>query len=162
LFAYKEAGILQIDNCGNSAELSEADEKIREIENLLANMKLASDGDIGGRVVANGADALCITVTARRGGKKYTAVTDHDGHFHIRVPPGKYVVWPETTKWIVTPYDLSYDNEAGCLLNEEVVQTFSFSNRQHRSEGTATVFTSLNVFDRIEKRDPLLTCISSL
>src|SRR5258707_9982506 len=41
LFAYKEEGILKIDNCGNSAELSEAGEKISQIENVLASMKSA-------------------------------------------------------------------------------------------------------------------------
>jgi hypothetical protein len=112
LFAYKEEGILEIDNCGNSAELSEAGEKIRQIENVLANMKSASGGDIGGRVVGQqDVGASGITVTASGGGKKYSGVTDQNGRFHIHVPPGKYVVWPETSKCIVTPYDLSYDKE---------------------------------------------------
>jgi hypothetical protein len=118
LFAYKDEGSLTIDNCGNSAELSEASETIQQIERLLANMKSASGGDIGGRVVVGQRDASAggITVTASGGGKKYMGVTDEDGWFHIHVPPGKYIVWPETTRWIVTPYDLSYDNEDHVLV----------------------------------------------
>lgn len=113
VFAHKEKGILNINNCGNSAELSKAGETIREIESLLANTKSASGGDIGGRVVVSQKDASArgIAVTAKGGGKTYMGVTDYDGWFHIHVPPGKYVVWPETSQWIVTPYDLSYDNE---------------------------------------------------
>jgi hypothetical protein len=113
IFAYKQKGILNVDNCGNSAELSKASETIGQIESLLGNMKSASGGDIGGRVVISQKDAHAggITVTARGGGKTYTGVTDDGGWFHIHVPPGKYVVWPETSRWIVTPYDLSYDNE---------------------------------------------------
>jgi hypothetical protein len=117
LFAYKEEGILKIDNCGNSAELSEAGEAIRQVESVLANMKSASGGDIGGRVVGEqDAGTNGIAVTASGGGKKYTGVTDRDGRFHIHVPPGKYVVWPETSQWIVTPYDLSYDKEDHVLV----------------------------------------------
>ena len=113
IFAYKNNGVLNIDNCGNSGELSKAGEAIQQIESLVSNMKSASDGDIGGRVVVGQKDASAagITVTAKGGGKTYTGVTDEEGWFHIHVPAGKYVVWPETTQWIVTPYDLSYDNE---------------------------------------------------
>jgi len=113
IFAYKKGGILNIDNCGNSAELSKAGEAIQQIETSVTNMKSASGGDIGGRVVASqdNANASGIAVTAKGGGKTYTAVTDQDGRFHIRVPAGKYTVWPETSRWIVTPYELSYDNE---------------------------------------------------
>jgi hypothetical protein len=113
LFAYKEKGILNIDNCGNSAVLSKAGETIHQIESLLASMNSASGGDIAGRVVLSQKDASArgIAVTAKGGGKTYTSVTDDGGWFHIHVPPGKYVVWPETSQWIVTPYELSYDNE---------------------------------------------------
>jgi hypothetical protein len=113
VFAHKRNGILNIDNCGSSAELSKAGEVIRQIESVATNMKSASGGDIGGRVVVSqeGVSVRGITVTARGGGKTYAGVTDETGWFHIHVPPGKYIVWPETTEWIVTPYDLSYDNE---------------------------------------------------
>ena len=117
MFAYKEEGILKIDDCGNSAELSEAGETIRQVESLLANMKSASGGDIGGRVVGeHDAGASGITVTASGDGRKYTGVTDQEGRFHIHVPPGKYAVWLETSKWVVTPYDLSYDKEDHVLI----------------------------------------------
>lgn len=113
VFAYKKDGILNIDNCGNSAELSKAGEAIQQIENLVGNMKSASGGDIGGRIVVSqiNVSASGIAVMAKGGGKTYTAITDQEGRFHIRVPPGKYIVWPETSRWIVTPYELSYDNE---------------------------------------------------
>jgi len=113
VFAYKQKGILNIDNCGNSGELSKAGETVQKVESLVADMKSASGGDIGGRVVVSQKDASVrgITVTAKNGGKTYTGVTDDEGWFHIHVPPGKYVVWPETSQWIVTPYELSYDNE---------------------------------------------------
>jgi hypothetical protein len=113
VFTYKRNGILNIDNCGNSAELSKAGEVIRQIESVVANMKSASGGDIGGRVVVSqqGASVRGITVTAKGGGKTYAGVTDDEGWFHIHVPSGKYIVWPETSQWVVTPYDLSYDNE---------------------------------------------------
>jgi len=113
IFAHNENKNLNIDNCGNSAELSKAGETIRQIESLVANMKTASGGDIDGRVVASTKDASArgITVTAKGSGKTYTSVTDDEGWFHIHVPPGKYVVWPATSQWVVTPYELSYDNE---------------------------------------------------
>ena len=113
VFAYKEDGILSIDNCGNSEEFSKAADIIQQIEKLVVNMKSASGGDIGGRVVVSQKDvsARGITVTAKGGGKTYTSITNDEGWFHIHVPPGKYVVWPETSQWTVTPYDLSYDNE---------------------------------------------------
>ncbi len=113
LFAREYGGRLTIGNCGNSAELSEAAESIHQIETVLENMKSASGGDIGGRIVVGPGDArpVGITVTARRGDKKYSGITDETGSFHIHVPPGRYAVWPETSQWTVTPYDLSYDNE---------------------------------------------------
>src|SRR5437879_5418067 len=77
VFAHKRNGILNVDNCGNSAELSKAGEAIRQIESVVAGMKSASGGDIGGRVVASqeGADVRGITVTARSRGKTYAGVT---------------------------------------------------------------------------------------
>jgi hypothetical protein len=113
LFGYKAERVLTIDNCGDSAELSEAGKTIAEIERAMAATKSASGGDIGGRVLVYGdtAGVNGIKVVATGHGRKYAGVTDENGSFHIHVPPGRYVVWPETSKWIVTPYDLSYDNE---------------------------------------------------
>jgi hypothetical protein len=113
LFARKYEGRLTIDNCGNSVELSEAVESIHQIETVLENMKSASGGDIGGRILVGPGDArpAGIKVTAKRGNKKYTDITDETGSFRIHVPPGRYTVWPETSEWTVTPHDLSYDNE---------------------------------------------------
>lgn len=113
LFASKSGGRLEIDCCGNSAELGEAGIAIREIERVLKDIRAAPGGDIGGRVVLSpfGTDKgiAGISVTARRGTQTYSAVTDKDGWFHIQVLPGVYVVSPESSNWVVTDYDLSYD-----------------------------------------------------
>lgn len=114
LFAYMYDGRLTIDNCGNSEEFHQAGEAIRQIEDLLKNAKSASGGDISGRIVPwdlrADIDVAGIVVTARGEGKSYTGVADKDGYFHIQVPAGKYAVRAESSKWLVTPYDLSYDN----------------------------------------------------
>jgi hypothetical protein len=114
LFAYMDERRLTIDNCGNSEEFPRAGDAIRQIKQLLKDMKSAPGGDISGRIVQwdlrADLDVAGIVVTARGEGKSYRGVTDEYGWFHIRVPPGKYAVRPESSKWAVTAYDLSYEN----------------------------------------------------
>lgn len=49
-------------------------------------------------------------MTARAGGRSYEGVTGKDGWFHIPVPPGEYGVSARSSKLLVIPYDLSYDD----------------------------------------------------
>jgi len=117
LFACKQEGLLTIDNCGNSTELSEAADLIHQLETVLADIKSASGGDIRGRIIlATYAMPVRFVVTATSGDKSYTGTTDEDGWFHIHVPPGEYAVLPEAPQWTITAYDLSYDDPAHVVI----------------------------------------------
>jgi hypothetical protein len=113
IFAHKYEGRLTIDNCGNSSEVANARDAIKQIEEIMARIESASTGDLRGRVTMTSSDEVGVSgvlVSARSGGKRYTGVTDRDGWFHIQMPPGTYTVWPETSEWVVTVHDLTYDD----------------------------------------------------
>lgn len=113
LFATSHQGRLWIGSCGNSTEIASADEKIRQIENVIKDMKSAPGGDIRGRVVeappAADKGIEGITVIAHAKGKQYSAVTDQEGRFHMEVPAGTYSITSQSSKWNVAEYDLSCD-----------------------------------------------------
>lgn len=90
LFAYRNHGRLEIDNCGNSERLSEASGSIRSLEGI----PRARNGEIEGWVVpeTSGIDVSGIRVSVRGGSKTYRAVTDRNGWFHFSAPPGEYRV----------------------------------------------------------------------
>ncbi len=112
LFARKSNGRLEIDCCGNSGQLSEVKDKIREIEQLAK----ASSGAILGRVAYQGLGTGVdkIRVVARGAGKTYTAVTDRDGWFRMTVRPGRYSVLVKSPD--VSAYDLSYDDPSDFVV----------------------------------------------
>jgi hypothetical protein len=113
LFASSHQGRLWIGSCGNSAEITSADEKIRQIEKVIKDMKSVPGGNIRGRVVeappAADKGIEGIPVVAHAKGKQYSAVTDQEGWFHIEVPAGTYSITSQSSKWDVAEYDLSYD-----------------------------------------------------
>lgn len=119
LFADKDAAQWNIDGCGNSAELSQADTVVHQIKQVLQNMNSASGGDIAGQIAKEyvGAEGVSgISVAARTTRKSYTGVTGIDGQFHIHVPAGEYSVIPESSNWIVSIYDLSYQQPDKVLI----------------------------------------------
>ncbi len=113
LFATKYKNRLEIDNCGNSGLLSQAEDTIRQIERI---EKAPSGGEIDGRVVTQSAQGYLdtpiggIRIVARGEKKTYETVTSQDGSFCIHVPAGKYTVHAESSHWTISPYDLSYDD----------------------------------------------------
>jgi hypothetical protein len=114
LFASAVNSRLTIDNCGSSTELSRAREAIHEIEQVLIDMKSASGGNIHGRVVLSplgtGKGIAGVRMTIRGAAGTYSAVTDKDGWIHLKVPAGRYIVRPVSSKWVVEVFDLSYDD----------------------------------------------------
>ena len=58
----------------------------------------------------DGTHVAGFRVVVRGQGKKYTATSDENGWFHLRVPPGEYSAeFEENPPWKITPYDLSFD-----------------------------------------------------
>lgn len=107
LFAYLFQGELTIDNCGNSALLSEAKDFIRQLEQL---KNPGPTGEIEGHVIAySDEDVSRIRVVAHRGKTSYSAFTDQNGWFHMRVLPGRYSLRGKSSHLTVYAYDLSYD-----------------------------------------------------
>jgi hypothetical protein len=100
--------------CGNSAKLSEADDALRQLKELVNRLKFSTHGDVSG-VVSEfvGTDSPGVPgvlVTARRGSERFRGVTGTDGWFHIPVPPGEYTVTAQSSNQHITAYDLSYDD----------------------------------------------------
>jgi hypothetical protein len=90
LFADQRNGRLEIDNCGNSALLSDASQSLQQIKRIAT----AKDAEIVGWLApeTNGVDLSGIHVVIRGGERTYRAVTDKDGRFRISVPFGTYKV----------------------------------------------------------------------
>jgi hypothetical protein len=112
LFADEFEGRLTIASCGNSAELSEAQDAIRELHRL----KIPEDAVIEGHIsFLSGPDPATglprIQIIIRADGRRYKTTSDREGWFHVHVPPGKYsAVVQQIPHWNITPFDLSYDN----------------------------------------------------
>ncbi|MBI4461974.1 MAG: hypothetical protein HY653_03620 [Acidobacteria bacterium] len=117
LFATEFENQLQIDNCGNSALISEAEDIIRQIEKI----QKASDGEISGRVARQSdlsAAVPGVHIIIRGENKRYVTLTEQDGSFHIDVPLGKYTIHAESSLWTLFPYDLSYDDPSDTLVHK--------------------------------------------
>jgi len=112
LFAYKFEGPLEIDNCGKSALLPDAQEVLRELRKL----KIPKDALIEGRISFSGipdsgTHIPGIQIIIRGGGKTFKAKSDPEGWFHVHVPPGKYSADArQIPHWNIAPYDLSNDD----------------------------------------------------
>jgi len=112
IFAYVYEKKLEIDNCGDSAPLSEAKEAIGQIEKL----SVPKDGTVEGQVALenrrripadNGLPGVRIFIHGKD--KTYSVTTDDRGWFRIHVPPGVYSAEakPIPAHRIVA-FDLSY------------------------------------------------------
>jgi hypothetical protein len=120
LFVHEYEGILEITSCGNSVPVSEAAEKIKELEEIAK----ASNGTIEGRVVSylpaprggwKGLEAVRVVATGENG--VYSVVTDRDGWFHITVPTGTYRARAEGPPPTVC-LDLSYDDSDDLVIEK--------------------------------------------
>jgi len=91
LFASRDHGRLEIDNCTNSSPLAKATESIQMIENI-ARGHLS--GEIEGWLVGetSGIDVSGVRVICRGDSATYSDVTDKDGWFHFLAPAGDYHV----------------------------------------------------------------------
>jgi hypothetical protein len=111
LFAGELDGRLTIDCCGNSAELLDAQEAIRELHGL----EIPKDAAIEGRISFSGAPAPAtdiprLQVIIRAIGRTFKTTSDREGWFHLQVPPGKYsAVVQQIPHWHIAPDGLSVD-----------------------------------------------------
>jgi len=120
LFVEEYKGSLLIYSCGNSRPISEAQDKIRQIEEI----GMAANGAIEGRVVSylpaprggwKGLEAVRVVATGDTG--EHSVVTNGDGWFHIAVPPGTYQVRAEGPPPTVV-LDLSYDDSDNHVIEK--------------------------------------------
>jgi len=105
------------DTCGNSADLSQANDALKEIDNVLKAATSGGGGDIGGRVMLpvagsqamsdSGAPGIPVTVQ-NFVGRDVNVTTDKDGRFNVHVPAGHYSVIGKSESWDIQPYALSY------------------------------------------------------
>jgi len=113
LFASAGVGGLLIGCGGNSAELKDASETMREIKRLLAGMQSAHGGDIGGLVRFSDAEpdkgVAGVEIVVKGNGHTYVARTNSDGRFHVHVPAGQYVAHVNSAKWTARTDDYSND-----------------------------------------------------
>jgi hypothetical protein len=103
---------LNIYGCGNSTELSKANDLVQQLDEIEKNMEKDSGGDIGGQVhLTSGVERGLggITILAKGNRETYSGVTDQKGAFHIQVPAGRYTVQAESSKWIIRAEDVSYE-----------------------------------------------------
>jgi len=115
LFAYRWHGRLEIEDCGNSALLSDAAKPIQEIQSIAT----ARDGEIEGWLApeTDGVDLSGIHVAIRRGSRIFAAITDQDGSFHFRAPAGRYKVDFSNREYYLNAGDVFWYNPEGFRLH---------------------------------------------
>jgi hypothetical protein len=105
------------DACGNSSEISKANDAVAAIDKIVKAAASGGGGDIGGRVMLPIAGSQAISDSGAPGisltiqnyvGRDQTVTTDDNGRFDARVPAGHYTVVGASDKWAVVPYALSY------------------------------------------------------
>jgi hypothetical protein len=108
LFVRSFQGHFVIDNCGNSALLSEAEDAIDGIREIAS---ASPYGEIEGRVESGGKfNTAGIRIIARSGKTAFSTRTGEDGWFELRVPPGSYRLIAKSSAFFVVPYDLNEDD----------------------------------------------------
>jgi hypothetical protein len=109
LFAYRNKARLEIDHCGVSALLSEAQDSIHRLEQI----PLAGHfGEIEGWVVGEtgGVDVSGVQVIIQGKSEVYSAITDNEGRFHMRVPSGRYRVDFRPGEYYINDGDSFWDD----------------------------------------------------
>jgi len=105
------------DACGNSSEISKANDAVAAIDKILKAAASGGGGDIGGRVMVPIAGSQAISESGAPGisltiqnyvGRDQTVTTDQDGRFDAHVPGGHYTVVGASETWDIVPYALSY------------------------------------------------------
>ena len=105
------------DACGNSSELSKANDTVAAIDKILKATASGGGGDIGGRVMLPIAGSQAISESGAPGisltiqnyvGRDQTVTTDQQGRFDAHVPGGHYTVVGASETWDIVPYALSY------------------------------------------------------
>ena len=110
IFAYIYEKKLEIDNCGDSAPLSEAKNTINQIEKVAVPKDAIVEGQVALHQIPSEQGLAGVQILIRGGGKSYTATTDDNGWFRIHVPPGAYSAEAKSTPaHLIINYDLSYD-----------------------------------------------------
>ncbi len=97
----------ELDGCGNSGPLDHAKTALDEIAKI---QNRHGDGFIHGMVSWQAlSDPIAdVRVEARGTSGTYTAVTNPEGEFAIRVPPGRYVVRASKASLSFSGADISY------------------------------------------------------
>ncbi len=105
------------DACGNSSEISKANDTVAAIDKILKAAASGGGADIGGRVMLplpgsqaisdSGAPAIPVTIQ-NYVGRDQTTSTDQQGRFDAHVPGGHYTVVGASDVWDIVPYALSY------------------------------------------------------
>ncbi len=90
LFAHRYHGRLKIDNCGNSALLSEAAKSLQQIQSIATTRDAEIEGWLAPET--DGVDLSGIHAVIRSGSRVYLATTNKDGRFQLRAPKGSYTV----------------------------------------------------------------------
>jgi hypothetical protein len=113
LFVRTFEGHLYIDNCGNSGVFSNAKETIDGIKGI---SKARSYGEIKGRVSSVN-EVAGIRFLARSGNMIFSGVTDEDGWFRLRVPPGVYKLTARSPKFFLSSYNLNEDQPGHLVVH---------------------------------------------
>ena len=105
------------DACGNSSEISKANDAVTAIDKIAKAAASGGGGDIGGRVMLPIAGSQAISESGAPGisltiqnyvGRDQTVTTDQQGRFDAHVPAGHYTVVGASETWDIVPYALSY------------------------------------------------------
>ena len=105
------------DTCGNSSEISKANDAVAAIDKIVKAAASGGGGDIGGRVMLPIAGSQAISESGAPGitltiqnyvGRDQTVTSDQQGRFDAHVPGGHYTVVGASDVWDIVPYALSY------------------------------------------------------
>jgi hypothetical protein len=131
LFARIGYRMLEITSCGNSNLLSQSAKTIRVLERL----PYAPDyGAIEGWLVSPNSDAEVsgVRVIIDGGSREYSAVTDKNGWFHVRVPIGRYKVDLSSGEYYLDPQENFFQyNAQDFVLHPGETASLQFVSARH-------------------------------
>lgn len=96
-----------LDGCGNSGPLSQAASVIAATK---AAQAATGDALVAGVVSADSATNGVPDATIKAIGTAFTAKTDKEGRFQMRLPPGRYRLQAFRAGWSFTTQDITYED----------------------------------------------------
>lgn len=117
-----------LDGCGNSGRLDQSETTLAAIKSVQSSKIALVEGMASTGSWTTGVPA--VTIRATGNGKTFTATTDQNGRFQMRLPAGQYRLDAARPGWSLDPNPFSYENPEDLKVAAGSCAQVQFSDAQ--------------------------------